>query len=115
VTAPVSAEERWVDIDEVAAHLRVARKTIYRWIEAKGFPAHRAGRLLRFKLSEVDAWFVKSGGAAGDGSSTSASAEEAGPPAGSREPRRRGRQWRTRGSPFPSASGSRYRGTSTCR
>ncbi|TET39239.1 MAG: DNA-binding protein [Planctomycetota bacterium] len=49
-------EEGWVGIKEVAAHLRVAKESIYRWAESKGFPAHRVGRLLRFQLSEVDEW-----------------------------------------------------------
>ena len=35
--------------------------SIYRWVAAKGFPARRVGRLLRFRLSEVDEW-VKAGG-----------------------------------------------------
>jgi len=49
------------DVDEVAKHIGVRKESIYRWIDKKGFPAHRAGRLLRFKLSEVDEW-VRSGG-----------------------------------------------------
>lgn len=52
----MAAEERWVDVVEVARHLGVTRDTIYRWIDKKGFPAHRVGRLLRFKLSEIDDW-----------------------------------------------------------
>lgn len=56
------SEEGWVGVEEVAAHLRVAQASIYRWIERKGFPAHRVGRLLRFKLSEVDEWVTTSGG-----------------------------------------------------
>lgn len=57
------AEEHWVSVDRVAAHLDVTRDSIYRWIERKGFPAHRVGRLLRFKLSEVDQWVRTAGGA----------------------------------------------------
>jgi excisionase family DNA binding protein len=49
-------DESWVSVDDVAAHLRVAKDSIYRWIDSKAFPAHRVGRLLRFKLSEVDEW-----------------------------------------------------------
>lgn len=49
-------EERWVSVDEVSQHLAVNKDTVYRWIENKNFPAHKAGRLLRFKLSEVDQW-----------------------------------------------------------
>lgn len=48
--------ESWVRVAEVAAHLRVAKESVYRWVESKAFPAHRVGRLLRFKLSEVDEW-----------------------------------------------------------
>ena len=57
----MSTNERWVDIEEVATHLGVNKDSIYRWIDKKRFPAHRAGRLFRFKLSEVDEW-VRSGG-----------------------------------------------------
>ena len=52
----MTAEERWVDVVTVASHLGVTKDTIYRWIDQKDFPAHRAGRLLRFKLSEIDDW-----------------------------------------------------------
>jgi excisionase family DNA binding protein len=58
----MAAEEGWVGVEEVAAHLRVAKESIYRWVESKGFPAHRVGRLFRFKLSEVDEWVRTSGG-----------------------------------------------------
>ena len=57
----MTAEERWVDVDDVAAHLGVNKDSIYRWIESMGLPAHRLGRLFRFKLSEIDEW-VRSGG-----------------------------------------------------
>jgi excisionase family DNA binding protein len=57
----MAAEERWVGVEEVAAHLRVAQASIYRWVDSKDFPAHRVGRLLRFKLSEVDEWVENSG------------------------------------------------------
>lgn len=57
--APV---EPWASVEEVTVHLGIVRDTVYRWIETKGMPAHRIGRLWKFKLSEVDAW-VRSGGA----------------------------------------------------
>lgn len=57
------AKERWVNIDEVASHLGVTKDSIYRWVEKKRFPAHRVGRLFRFKLSEVDEWVRRDGGA----------------------------------------------------
>ncbi len=52
----MNTNEPWVNVEQVAKHLGVKRHSIYRWIEDKGFPSHRAGRLLRFKLSEVDQW-----------------------------------------------------------
>ena len=55
--------EAWVSVDEVAKHLGVAKDSVYRWIERKGLPAHKIGRLWKCKLSEVDAW-VRAHGAA---------------------------------------------------
>lgn len=52
----MAAEERWVGVNDVAAHLGVAKDSVYRWIEERGLPAHRVGRLFRFKLSEIDTW-----------------------------------------------------------
>lgn len=48
--------EPWASVDEVAKHLGVAKDSIYRWIENRGLPAHKIGRLWKFKLSEVDGW-----------------------------------------------------------
>jgi len=58
----MATEERWVGVNNVAAHLGVAKDSVYRWIETKGFPGHRVGRLFRFKLSEVDEWVKQGGG-----------------------------------------------------
>ncbi len=58
-------DERWHSVDEVAAHLGVARDTVYRWIDHKALPAHRVGRLWKFKLAEVDEW-VRAGSAAAE-------------------------------------------------
>ena len=62
--------EPWVPVDKVATHLGVAKDSVYRWIETKGLPAHRVGRLWKFKLSEVDVW-VQAGGAGPDDKVTS--------------------------------------------
>lgn len=78
----MAPEEGWVGVEDVAAHLRVAKESIYRWIDSKGFPAHRVGRLLRFKLSEVDEW-VQAGG--GNDSGSRAPTEGTGPKAPRRE------------------------------
>ena len=66
--------EPWVAVGTVAQHLGVSHDTIYRWIDGRAMPAHKIGRLWKFKLSEIDAW-VRTGGngsapEARDGSAT---------------------------------------------
>lgn len=58
--------EPWTSVEDVARHLGVAKDSVYRWIDRRGLPAHRIGRLWKFKISEVDAW-VRAGGADSDG------------------------------------------------
>ena len=55
--------EPWVSLDEITRHLGVSRDTVYRWIENKGMPAHKLGRLWKFQVSEVNEW-VRAGKAA---------------------------------------------------
>jgi excisionase family DNA binding protein len=55
-------EDRWLSVDEIAAYLGIKRDTVYKWISEKQMPAHRMGRLWKFRKEEVDEW-VKSGGA----------------------------------------------------
>lgn len=61
-----SAEDRWLSIGEICEHLGVSSDTVYKWIETRNMPAHRMGRLWKFKKDDVDSW-VRSGGAASDG------------------------------------------------
>ena len=56
-------DDRWLSVDEISEYLGVSKDTVYTWISAKVMPAHRVGRLWKFKRDEVDGW-VKSGGAA---------------------------------------------------
>jgi excisionase family DNA binding protein len=53
-------EDRWLSVEEVAEYLGVVKDSIYRWIERKGLPAHKVGKLWKFKRDEVDTW-VRSG------------------------------------------------------
>jgi excisionase family DNA binding protein len=57
--------EPWVSVEIVAKHLGVTKDSIYRWIDHKRLPAHKIGRLWKFKLSEVDDW-VRASGAVSD-------------------------------------------------
>ncbi|MDR1962142.1 MAG: helix-turn-helix domain-containing protein [Gracilibacteraceae bacterium] len=53
-------EERWLSVDEIAAHLGIKRDTVYSWINERQMPAHKIGRLWKFSRGEVDEW-VRSG------------------------------------------------------
>jgi len=55
-------EDRWLSVDEIGEYLGIKRDTVYAWISKKGLPAHRMGRLWKFKKEQVDAW-VEAGGA----------------------------------------------------
>jgi excisionase family DNA binding protein len=57
--------EAWSSVEDVARHLGVAKDSVYRWIDSRSLPAHKIGRLWKFKLSEVDDW-VRAGGADAD-------------------------------------------------
>lgn len=50
------ATEQWVSVEQIAQHLNVKTFTIYKWLERKNLPAHKVGRLWRFKISEIDNW-----------------------------------------------------------
>ncbi|EKF9135275.1 helix-turn-helix domain-containing protein [Vibrio cholerae] len=69
--------EPWVTALDVAAHLGVAKDTIYRWRERKGLPAHKIGQLWKFQLSEVDEW-VRAWGANEDADEDSTIQEDGG-------------------------------------
>lgn len=55
-------EDRWLSVDEICIYLGVKRDTVYKWISDKKMPAHKIGRLWKFKRGEVDVW-VRNGGA----------------------------------------------------
>ncbi len=60
--------ERWLSVEEIAAHLGVNPDIVYKRIERKKMPTHKMGRLWKFRASEVDAWVVA--GKAGEPDST---------------------------------------------
>lgn len=53
--------ESWVSVEEIALHLGVSKETIYRWLDTGKIPAHRVGKLWKFKPTEVDKWIVGGG------------------------------------------------------
>lgn len=58
--------DKWINTDEAAEYLGVKATTIREWIKKNnGIPAHKIGRLWKFKKDELDEW-VKSGKSATD-------------------------------------------------
>ncbi|ABY92520.1 DNA binding domain, excisionase family [Thermoanaerobacter sp. X514] len=55
--------EKWSSMDIITDYLGVSRETVLQWINNRNMPAHKVGRLWKFKISEVDEW-IRSGGAA---------------------------------------------------
>lgn len=49
---------RWLSTDEIAEYLGVKRDTIYKWIDRHDLPAHKVGRLWKFRQDEIDTWIV---------------------------------------------------------
>ena len=55
-----SINDLWIGINEAARYLGVSTETIRNWIKKTDIPAHKIGKLWKFKQSELDNW-VKSG------------------------------------------------------
>lgn len=53
--------EPWVSVEGGAEHSGVTRDPISRCIDRKHLPAHRAGRLWKFRLFEVNEWVCATG------------------------------------------------------
>ena len=48
--------DRYLSVAEICTYLGIKRDTVYKWISEKKLPAHRIGKLWKFKISEVDEW-----------------------------------------------------------
>ena len=57
--------DRWLSVEEIADYLGVSKDTVYGWISKREMPAHKVGRLWKFKTDEIDEW-VRNGKAADD-------------------------------------------------
>ena len=57
--------EKWKSMPDLLEYLDMSRESVLEAITKRGMPAHRVGRLWKFKFSEVDEW-IRSGQAAGE-------------------------------------------------
>lgn len=46
----------WMTIDEIAAHLKVSKETIYKMVQQNQIPASKLGNQWRFNRETVDSW-----------------------------------------------------------
>ncbi len=47
---------RLMDVDELAAYLKLQKQTIYNWLHAKKISGIKVGHVWRFDKRAVDAW-----------------------------------------------------------
>lgn len=52
--------DSWISLEDAANYLGVKKETVRSWIKKTDIPAHKIGKLWKFKKSELDNW-VKSG------------------------------------------------------
>ncbi len=62
----MAQDDRWLSVGEICKYLGIGKDTVYKWIDKHGMPAHRMGRLWKFKKNQVDAWVEAGGAAAGN-------------------------------------------------
>ena len=48
--------ERWYSMNEISEYLGITRDTALSWIEKRGMPGVKIGRVWKFKISEIDDW-----------------------------------------------------------
>lgn len=58
-------QDRWISLQEACNYIGVKRHTVMRWIEQRGMPASKLGKLWRFKTADIDEW-IKKGGASNE-------------------------------------------------
>ncbi len=78
--------DRWMSVEEIAGYLGVSKDTVYGWITKRDMPAHKVGRLWKFKSDEVDSW-VRAGKASEEGNEQTVSN-----PQSSKGPAKRGKK-----------------------
>ena len=52
----MTKSDNYINIEDVARYLGVKACTVRAWIKTKKMPAHKIGKLWKFKLSEINEW-----------------------------------------------------------
>lgn len=53
-------EDKWISLEDAANYMDVTKDTVRNWIKKTDIPAHKIGKLWKFKKLELDEW-IKSG------------------------------------------------------
>ena len=51
--------EKWSSMDTITDYLGVSRETVLQWINNRNMPAHKVGRLWKFKFPKLMNGFVQ--------------------------------------------------------
>ena len=51
-------EDKWIGLEEAAEYMDVTKDTVRNWIKKTDIPAHKIGKLWKFKKSEIDEWIT---------------------------------------------------------
>jgi excisionase family DNA binding protein len=54
----VNSNERWLSVSEISDYIGVSKETVYRWLDKGKVPAHKVGKLWKFKTIEIDNWIL---------------------------------------------------------
>lgn len=52
----ISSKDNYIGIDEAAQYLGISVATMRLWLKNKEIPAHKIGKLWKFKLAKLDEW-----------------------------------------------------------
>ncbi|MDR2739905.1 MAG: helix-turn-helix domain-containing protein [Treponema sp.] len=56
-------EHNLMTVKDVAEYMRLSEQTIQRYVLNKEIPFHKVKKVIRFRLSEIEKWIDKGGGA----------------------------------------------------
>lgn len=54
-------KDRWLSVTEISDYLGITKISVYKLVKENGMPAHRLGKLWKFKAEEVDEWMRQGG------------------------------------------------------
>ena len=51
-------DDKWIGIEEAANFLGVTKDTIRNWIKKNNIPAHKIGKLWKFRKKDLNEWVL---------------------------------------------------------